>query len=93
MNVRMPIDVQLISAKWCKRCVTVKPDVSKYCEMTGAALTVLDMDDMEDSEKTDIKSLPTIRMKTGTEWVTYTADTLENWKTAIMQASIASSEF
>jgi hypothetical protein len=85
----MPPIVQLISAAWCKRCVTVKPEVAKYCAMAGVTMDVIDFEEMEEAEKATIASLPTIRMKAGpdTEWSTWTTATLEDWKTAIVQTS------
>ena len=86
----MPISVQLISAAWCKRCVTIKPEVATYCEHAGTKLVILDYDAMDEEDTKDIKSLPTIRLKIddAAEWVSYTAATLEEWKAAIMQVVV-----
>jgi hypothetical protein len=109
----MSVEVQIISAVWCKRCQTIKPEVEALCTMAGATLTKLDMDQLEEDGNPlfgEIKSLPTIRMKIafprsggghqspsvrGAEiaegpWTTYTAATLDAWKTAIVAtASVA----
>jgi hypothetical protein len=83
-------EVQIISAPWCKRCHTIKPEVVAACELSGIILAVIDYEKMEEAEKTDIKSLPTIRMRSSAEaaWVSYTADTLAECKTAIAHAAV-----
>lgn len=79
--------VQIISAPWCKRCQTVKPEVARYCALTGATLIVVEYEEMEAVDKDTVKSLPTIRMKNDADpsWTVYTADTLEAWKTDIVK--------
>jgi hypothetical protein len=49
----------------------------------------------EGAEKDSVKSLPTIRMRllTVSEWSTYTADTIETWKTDIMKLTPAVTDF
>lgn len=91
----MPPIVQLISATWCKRCVTVKPEVAKYCALAGTTMDVVDFEEMEEAEKATIASLPTIRMKTDAagDWSTWTTATLEDWKSAIVQTSIGAEDF
>lgn len=86
-------EVQLISAPWCKRCTVVKPDVAAHCTMNGATLTIVDYEEMEETDKADIKSLPTIRLRRGPTgaWSIYTADTLETFKTELAQASLKQS--
>jgi hypothetical protein len=84
----MTIEVQIISAPWCKRCGTIKPEVARYCSLNGAALTVVDYEaGLDEKDKAEIKSLPTIRMKriSETVWSIYTADTIEAWKTDIVK--------
>lgn len=88
----MPVEVQIISAVWCKRCLTIKPEVEALCAMAGATLTKLDMDQLEEDGDPlfgEVKSLPTIRMKKSAEepWVTYTAATLDEWKAAIVASA------
>jgi hypothetical protein len=79
--------VQIISAPWCKRCQTVKPEVARYCSLAGATLSVVEYEEMEAADKDTVKSLPTIRMKSGADpsWSVYTTDTLEAWKTDIVK--------
>ena len=91
----MPPIVQLISAAWCKRCVTVKPEVAKYCGLAGVTMDVIDFEEMDEDEKATIASLPTIRMKADAagEWSTWTTATLEDWKTAIVQMSMTAEDF
>jgi hypothetical protein len=82
-------EVQIISAPWCKRCHTIKPEILSACALSGLILTAIDYDEMEETEKTDIKSLPTIRMRSSAEaaWDSYTADTLAACKIAIAHAA------
>ncbi len=83
----MSTEVQLISAVWCKRCHTIRPEVVKVCAMAGAALTYVDFDDLEEDDalKKSIASLPTIRMRVGGgEWSTWTAGAYEDWKSAVV---------
>ena len=90
------IEVQIISASWCKRCGTVKPDVAKFCGMNGAVFTEVDYDAMDDgAEKDTVKSLPTIRMRLSPSapWFTYTADTLDIWKSDIVRLAPADMDF
>ena len=84
------MEVQLISAPWCKRCQVVKPDVTAHCTMNGLTLTIVDYEEMSDEEKATIKSLPTIRMRSGPldTWSVYVTDTLESFKTDLAQASM-----
>ena len=82
--------VEIISAPWCKRCHAIKPDVAKHCALAGATLTVVDYEEMEEADKANITSLPTIRMRLSPEagWSVYNADTLEAWKVAIVSSAM-----
>jgi hypothetical protein len=84
------MEVQLISASWCKRCHVVKPDVAAHCTMNGLVLTIVDYEEMSDEEKATIKSLPTIRMRPGplATWTIYVTDTLDSFKADLAQASM-----
>ena len=87
-------EVQIVSAPWCKRCHTIKPEVTAACALNGLVLTVIDYEKMEEAEKAEIKSLPTIRMRASAEaaWVSYTADTLAAWKEAFSQIAISTTD-
>ena len=85
--------VRYISAAWCKRCHDVKPEVTRYCTIAGADLTILDFDELEEEEKAKIASLPEIHMKIGDDWVTYTSARLEEWKTAITHSAVITTDF
>lgn len=82
----MPAIVELISAPWCKRCHTVKPDVAATCAVVGASLTYVEYDDLDEATQATVTSLPTIRMRIdeGSAWTIWTANTLVEWKEAIM---------
>jgi thiol-disulfide isomerase/thioredoxin len=83
--------VEFITAPWCGRCKTVKPDVEMLCKAAGLPLTYVNMDDMEETEKEMIKSLPTIRttLKDGIVQI-HTSATLEAWKAAVKEVIVTS---
>jgi thiol-disulfide isomerase/thioredoxin len=89
----MPIEVQMLSAVWCKRCQTLKPDVERLCSLAGATFTYVDYDDLEEDDevKKAVTALPTIRMRTGDNgaWTSYTPADLDTWKVVIAAASLA----
>jgi hypothetical protein len=91
----MSVTVEIISAPWCKRCHTVKPDVAATCALVGATLTYVEFDDLDEAAQAAVTSLPTIRMRVGADengWTIWTANTLAEWATAIMAtASVAPS--
>lgn len=76
------IEVQIISAPWCRRCDRIKPEVAEHVGMTGARLVNIQMEDLEETEQSTITSLPTIRMRTSPTagWMIYTAHTIDHWK-------------
>ena len=84
------IEVQVISAKWCKRCHTIKPEVEAICKLNGASFEVVDYDLLEENETTAIKSLPTILMRASPseKWSRYVADTIEDFKKEIITISL-----
>ena len=94
-TIKVQIEVQIISAPWCKRCHIIKPEVARYCTMTGLELVAVDYEEMEEAEKNTVKSLPTIRMRVSSTdpWSTYTADTLETWKTDIVKLAPTDTDF
>ena len=86
----MPVEVQIISAPWCKRCQVVKPDVAEHCRIGGAELSILDYDEMEEDDKASVKSLPTIRMRLTPDagWMIFTADSLDQFKQTLATAAV-----
>ena len=84
-------EVQLITATWCGRCKTVKPEVEAICKMNGATFTVVDLETLEEEEAATIKSLPTIRVRAKKEdpWTVYTAATLDAFKQDLTTKSLA----
>jgi len=88
------IEIQMISAPWCKRCHAIKPDVAQHASAHGATFVVIDFDEMEESEKSTISSLPTIRMRLtpSTDWQTYTANTVDDFKKALVAHSFSKAE-
>jgi len=89
------VNVQIISAPWCKRCHIIKPEDARHCTRTGAELATIDYEEMDEVEKNTVKSLPTIRMRVAStdSWSTYTADTLETWKTDLVKLAPVDTDF
>jgi len=95
------VEVQFISAKWCKKCVELKPDAIQLCSIAGITMTIIDFDELDEIDELDeldefneikhtIKTLPTIRMKTSTDsgssvWKQYTAHEFDMWKSDLLQ--------
>jgi len=88
-------EVQLITATWCGRCKTIKPEVESICKMNGATYTVVEMETLEEEEAALIKSLPTIRVRptvagaADRPWTVYTAATLDAFKQDLTVRSLA----
>jgi hypothetical protein len=84
----MSLEVQLISAVWCKRCAVIKPDVEALCKTAGATLTIVDFDELEEDNpvKRTVTALPTILMN----GKAYTPAELDAWQSAITAAVVAS---
>jgi thiol-disulfide isomerase/thioredoxin len=74
--------VQVISAKWCGRCQTIKPEVEALCKLNGAEFEVVAFEGLNPEEEATIKSLPTIRTRDSDkeDWKLYTANTLDQLK-------------
>jgi thiol-disulfide isomerase/thioredoxin len=88
-------EVVLVSAQWCKRCHTLKPEIAKLCALTGVKLTVLDYDELEDSIlKAEVKSLPSIFLRADPEkaWKLYTAAEFDSWKSDIATLGLGSTD-
>jgi thiol-disulfide isomerase/thioredoxin len=87
MSAAAAIEVQLISASWCKRCAVIKPEVEALCKTAGAKFTVVDFDELEEDDpvKCAVTALPTILMN----GKTYTPAELDAWREAIAAAAVA----
>lgn len=87
------VEVELISATWCGRCKTIKPEVAAACAVAGARFAVVDYDELDDCDpvKNSVTALPMIRMRLGEEtpWEAYTPAQLSVWKEAMMAAAAA----
>ena len=81
------IQVQLVSAAWCKRCAVIKPDVAALCKTAGATLTIIDFDELEEDDiiKRTVTALPTILMNSKP----YTPSEFDAWRSAITAAAVA----
>ena len=86
----MSVAVKLISAPWCKRCDILKPEIERICAISGASLTIINFDELEEDDelKLNITALPTILMRKGAaDWMSYTPNHIENWKEDIVSAA------
>ncbi|NDE17582.1 hypothetical protein EBZ80_21915 [bacterium] len=91
------VEVELISAAWCGRCKTIKPEVAAACAVAGARFAVVDYDELDDCDpvKNSVTALPMIRMRrrssrgADTPWEAYTPAQLPAWKEAMMAAAAA----
>ena len=78
------MEVQFVSASWCKACIKIKPDFIAHCKILGIEPTWVDYDGLEDGDfKESIKGLPTIMFRLGeAPWTHYVASQFEAWKEA-----------
>lgn len=83
----MPIEVQLISAPWCKRCQVIKPGVEQACKNAGAKLTIIDYDDLEEDSilKQQVKALPSLIIDSKI----YKPADSEEWREVLAAAAVA----
>jgi len=74
--------VQVISAKWCGRCQTIKPEIEILCKLNGADLEIVAFEELDPEEEAEIKSLPTIRTRDSDKdpWKIYTVKTFDQLK-------------
>ena len=54
--------IDYIGAKWCKVCVTVKPEVERIARDFGVEVAILDLDELGDET---ITKVPTLRVWEG----------------------------
>lgn len=88
----MPSEVRMISATWCKRCQTMKPDVVEACRRAGATLFYIDYDELEeDSPLKAVKSLPTFQILVGADWKSFVANEYPAWEALLMAQAVADS--
>lgn len=81
------IEVQMISAPWCKRCAELKPDILRTANMAQARFAYLNYDELEDDDeaKLAVKALPTVRMRVDNgDWRAYPAGEVAAWKETIL---------
>jgi len=77
----MPLEIQFISASWCKACIKIKPEFIAHCALLGVTPTWVDYDEIEEGTfKASIKGLPTIMVRTADVWTHYVASQFESWK-------------
>jgi len=74
-------EVQLITARWCGRCKTVKPEVEAICRINQLNCTVVKYETMSEAEQDTIRYIPTIRVRQtpDQEWTLYTVATLDKF--------------
>lgn len=84
------MEVQFVSASWCKACTKIKPDFIAHCKILDLEPTWVDYDELDEGVfKESIKGLPTILFRIGeTPWTHYVASQFEAWK-EIAAASVS----
>lgn len=78
------MEIQFVSAPWCKACSVIKPDFIAHCKLIGIEPMWINYDEMDEEFQGTIKALPTIKVRTDTDWTYYTKDTFEAWKDIVM---------
>lgn len=83
----MPIEVQMISASWCKRCGVIKPGVEQACKNSGAELKIINYDELEDRDpiKNRVTALPSLIIG---DKVYKPADS-DEWREVLAAAAVA----
>jgi len=81
------IQVQMVSAPWCKRCAVLKPDIQLTSNAAQAEFVYLNFDELDDDDeaKLAVTALPTVRMRIGDgQWKNYPAADIPKWKEEIL---------
>jgi hypothetical protein len=83
----MPLEVQMISATWCKRCHVIKPGVEQACKNAGATLTMIDYEGLEDGDpiKNRVTALPMLIINDKA----YKPADSEEWREVLAAAAVA----
>lgn len=84
------IEVQYIGAEWCKRCHVLRPEIQAVCAVSGAVpFNYVDFDELDENSelKATVTALPTFRIRHGAIWTTYNANTLADFKAALLAAT------
>lgn len=89
----MALTVELVSAEWCKPCSIIKPQVIATCSLLSVPLNITSIDDMDEEQKGQITSLPTIILKQedGSQEV-FTKQNFNEWKSAMARIQSSDSE-
>jgi len=61
----MSLRVEYVKAEWCKICKVLLPDVEAMCTKFQVELKILALEDMDDEEQAEIKSLPLVTVYEG----------------------------
>jgi hypothetical protein len=83
------IEVQMVSAPWCGRCQTLKPDIVNTATAAAATFTYLDYDELDDTDeaKMAVTALPMVRMRiNGGPWKNYKPADIDKWRDDILAA-------
>ena len=54
----MSLRVEYVKAEWCKVCKVLLPEVEALCAKFQSDLKVLSLEEMDDEQQSEIKSLP-----------------------------------
>jgi thiol-disulfide isomerase/thioredoxin len=84
------LEIQFVSAPWCKSCDKIKPEFIAHCKIIGTEPIFINYDTMDEDFQATIKSLPTIKVRNDTdeEWTYFTALTFDAWKTFVINIAL-----
>lgn len=88
----MPLEIQFITAPWCKRCQTIKADFIEHCRMLGVTPEWIDFDTLDDESelKKSVEALPTMKVRNDPKggWEIFTAKTFPDWRERTTELSL-----
>jgi len=61
----MSLRVEYVKAEWCKICKVLLPEVQVICAKFQVELKILALEDMDDEQQSEIKSLPLLTVYEG----------------------------
>lgn len=85
------MELQIISATWCKRCDEIKPKATAVAGLASTTLKVVDYDaELTEEERGEITKLPTLRFRASAtdSWRTFLPTEFDAWKRTVLEAVI-----
>ena len=85
------MELQIISAAWCKRCDEIKPKAIAVAGLASTTLKVVDYDaELTEEEREVIQKLPTLRFRASTTgaWRAFLPTEFDAWKRTVLEAAV-----